>query len=94
VTHPGIFAVPSPLSKALNFAEAVRDAPAFLSVEPGSRHWPIFRRLCEEAGTRGNLVADAYLAAMAIESGSEWVTTDRDFSRFKGLKLRHPLKNK
>jgi predicted nucleic acid-binding protein len=36
-------------------------------------------------------VADAYYAALAIESGSEWITTDRDFSRFTGLRWRHPL---
>lgn len=48
------------------------------------------RRLCREAGARGNLVPDAYLAALAIESGSEWITMDRNFSRFKGLRWRHP----
>jgi len=37
------------------------------------------------------MVADAYLAALAIESGSEWVTTDRDYARFRGLRWRHPL---
>lgn len=34
---------------------------------------------------------DAYLAAIAIENGLEWVTTDRDFARFPGLRWRHPL---
>jgi hypothetical protein len=58
---------------------------------PGERHWGIFRRLCNEVGARGNLVPDAYLAALAIESGSEWVTTDRDYARFPGLRWRHPL---
>ena len=43
------------------------------------------------AAAKGNLVPDAYLAALAIESGSEWITTDRDFSRFPGLCWRHPL---
>jgi predicted nucleic acid-binding protein len=38
-------------------------------------------------------VADAYLAALAIESGSEWVTTDGDFARFPGLRWTHPLKH-
>jgi len=55
------------------------------------RHWEIFARLCAEGGVKGNLVPDAYLAALAIESGCEWITTDRDFSRFKGLRWRHPL---
>jgi hypothetical protein len=40
---------------------------------------------------RGNLVPDAYLAALAIESGSDWVSTDRDYARFPGLRWRHPL---
>ncbi|HEV3496005.1 MAG TPA: PIN domain-containing protein [Actinomycetes bacterium] len=47
--------------------------------------------LCRTAGVKGNLVPDAYLAALAIESGSEWITTDRDFSRFPGPRWRHPL---
>jgi len=37
------------------------------------------------------ILPDAYLAAIAIESGCEWITTDRDFSRFTGLTWRHPL---
>jgi predicted nucleic acid-binding protein len=41
--------------------------------------------------SRGNLVADAYLAALALEAGAEWITTDRDFARFPGLRWRHPL---
>jgi len=43
------------------------------------------------AGAKGNRVADAYLAALAIESGCEWITGDRDFSRLPGLRWRHPL---
>jgi hypothetical protein len=43
------------------------------------------------AFVKGNLVPDAYLAALAIESGSTWITTDRDYSRFAGLTWRHPL---
>jgi predicted nucleic acid-binding protein len=53
--------------------------------------WSIFTRLCQQATVKGNLVSDAYLAAMAIESGSEWISTDRDLSRSPGLKWRHPL---
>jgi toxin-antitoxin system PIN domain toxin len=92
VTHPRIFSVPSPLSRALGFVDGVRQSVAFLSIEPGPRHWTIFRRLCEEAGAKGNVIADAYLAAVAIESGGEWVTTDSDYARFPGLRVRHPLK--
>lgn len=91
VTHPKVFTQPSPLTDALEFTEQLRGRPNCVPVAPGRRHWEIFRQLCAEASAKGNLVPDAYLAAMAIEAGCEWVTTDRDFSRFKGLRWRHPL---
>lgn len=91
VTHPKVFKRPSSVADALVFAEQVRARPHCVRIEPGPRHWGIFRRLCVEAGTKGNLVPDAFLAALAIESGCEWISTDRDFSRFKGLRWRHPL---
>jgi uncharacterized protein len=91
VTHPRIFDPPSDLISALAFAELIRNQPNAVPILPGARHWAIFEGLCRAAGVRGNLVPDAYLAALAIESGSEWITTDRDYNRFPGLKLRHPL---
>lgn len=90
-THPRVFDPPSPLEAALRFASALRSQPNCVSVAPGPRHWDIFTRLCREGKTKGNLVSDAYLAALAIESGSEWITADRDYSRFPGLRWRHPL---
>jgi uncharacterized protein len=90
-THPKVFIKPSSLAQALEFTEQLRGRSNCVPVAPGLRHWEIFRGLCVDAGTKGNLVPDAYLAAMAIESGCEWITTDRDFSRFKGLRWRHPI---
>jgi uncharacterized protein len=91
VTHPKVFTPPSPLESALRFALELRSQTNCVAVAPGSRHWDIFVRLCGVAGVKGNLIPDAYLAALAIESGSEWITTDRDYSRFPGLRWRHPL---
>jgi len=91
VTHPRVFINPDPLPHALAFAAAMREAPNSVRISPGRSHWAIFTRLCEQAGVKGNLVPDAYLAALAIESGCEWITTDRDFARFPGLRWRHPL---
>ncbi len=90
VTHPRVFDPPTPLTAAMDFAEALRAQPNCVSVAPGNRHWGIFRRLCLEADVRGNLIPDAYLAALAVESGSEWISSDRDFSRFQGLRWRPP----
>ena len=90
-THPRIFDPPVPVADALAFADALRSQPNAVLVAPGPRHWEIFQRLCVAAGAKGNLVADAYLAALAIESGCEFMTADRDFSRFPGLRWRHPI---
>lgn len=86
-----MFDPPAPIEQALAFADALRDQPTAVLLGPGPRHWGIFERLCLEAGAKGNLVPDAYLAALAIESGAELITTDRDFARFPGLRWRHPL---
>ncbi|HEU0304939.1 MAG TPA: type II toxin-antitoxin system VapC family toxin [Gaiellaceae bacterium] len=91
VTHPRVFKTPSPLDVALAFATAVRRNPNCVVVQPGPRRWTIFERLCRESGAKGNIVADAYLAALAIEAGCEWMTTDRDYSRFASLRWRNPL---
>lgn len=91
VTHRRAFDPPSRVVDALAFVEELRSRPQRVSVIPGPRHWSIFVDLCVRAGARGNLVSDAYHAALAIESGSEWITGDRGFARFPGLRWRHPL---
>lgn len=91
VTHPRVFRDPTPLDRAIACVAELRARPNCLLVFPGERHWEIFTRLCRSARARGNLIPDAYLAAMAIESGTEWITTDRDYARFPGLRWRHPL---
>jgi toxin-antitoxin system PIN domain toxin len=91
VTHPRGMTTPAPIESALAFAEVLRSQPNALPLAPGPRHWGIFERLCRDAGVRGNLVPDAYLAALAIEHGAELVTTDRDFARFPGLRWRTPF---
>jgi toxin-antitoxin system PIN domain toxin len=91
VTHPRVFDPPSTIEQALAFVDDVRNQPHCVPINPGPRHWAIFESLCRTINVKGNLVPDAYLAALAIESGSEWITTDRDYGRFPGLSWRHPL---
>lgn len=91
VTHPRAFMRPTDLPTALTFAEGLRERPNRVRIDPGPKHWTIFTSLCSSTGARGNRVPDAYLAALAIESGSEWVTTDRGFARYPDLRWRHPL---
>jgi len=84
VTHPRVFRVPSPMKIALAFTHALRERPNCVLISPGSRHWEIFTNLCRTAGVKGNLVTDAYLAALARAHGGRLLTLDR------GLAAAHP----
>lgn len=82
VTHPKIYRDPTPLPRALEFAQIVRSRPNGVGVMPGRRHWSIFQRLSQSIEATGNDVPDAYLAALAIEAEATWVTLDAGFGRF------------
>jgi uncharacterized protein len=90
-THPRVFASPSRISEAFLFCNRLRELANCRIISPGQQHWEIFQRLCGHAAVKGNLAPDAWFAALAIESGCEWITTDRDYARFSGLRWRHPL---
>ncbi|WP_433433978.1 type II toxin-antitoxin system VapC family toxin [Nonomuraea sp. CA-141351] len=91
VTNRRVYKDPDDLERALTFAETYRNQPQASVVTPEARHWEIFCRLCRQAGATGNLVPDVYLAALAIEHGCEFVSCDKDFARFEGLRWRSPL---
>ena len=88
---------PRPLDHPFSSAEAVEivagwlERPTVALVHPGERHWEILRSLLEEGQAPGPLVMDAHLAALAIEHGATLATTDKDFTRFPGLRVFNPL---
>ena len=90
LTHPRVFVPPTPVASAMAFVDLLRDTPNAVLVAPGPRHWAIFRDLLSASGAIGNLVSDAWHAALAIEHGCEWITDDADFARFPGLRWRRP----
>ena len=90
-THPRIYVKPSRLDDAFAFARALLGQPACTVIQPGPRHWSIFEQLSRRVPAVGNLAQDAWFAAMAIESGCEWITADRDYGRFPGLRWRPPF---
>jgi toxin-antitoxin system PIN domain toxin len=89
-THRRALNPPTPLGDALDFCEGFRSRPNARIIAPGPRHWALFTDLCRRFDAVGNLAADAYLAALAIESGCEWISFDRDFARFPELDWRSP----
>jgi toxin-antitoxin system PIN domain toxin len=90
-THPRIYVSPSRLEDTLAFARVLLEQPHCTVVRPGARHFSIFEDLSRKAAASGNLVQDAWFAALALESGCEWITTDGDFARFPGLRWRRPF---
>jgi uncharacterized protein len=90
-TNHRIYRQPSPVSEVLDFCQAVRTAPAAVSLRPGIKHWEIFAQLCRDVGATANIVPDAYHAALAIENGATWISTNRGFARFPLLQWRSPF---
>lgn len=89
-TNPRVYREPSPLAEVIAFADGLLRQVNVAVVEPGERHFAIFTRLCLETMVTGPMVTDAWFAALAIEAGAEWVTFDRDYARFPGLRWRTP----
>lgn len=90
-TNRRTYSAPSSFDDAFGFCEDLLGQPHCQVVEPGERHWDIFKRLCVETDTRGPRLTDAWFAALAIEWGCEWITLDRDYARFPGLKWSVPV---
>ena len=90
VTNPRAFADPLTTDHALAAVQAITGRDACVLIRPGDRHFGLFLDLCRRVGARGNLVPDAYLAALAIEHRCRWVSDDRGFARFPGLNWATP----
>ena len=89
-THQAVFPRPLSLDAAVDQVRNWLRQPVVTVLEPGPRHLEILAGLLSEAGVGGNLVSEAHLAALAIESNGELVSFDRDFGRFVGLRWSHP----
>ena len=89
-TNRRIFEVPTPLAEAFAFLDAVLGQPNHLSLVPTERHLDLFEDLCRDFDAAGDLSADAYIAALAVDHGCEVVSLDRDFARFDRVAWRRP----
>ena len=92
VTHPKVFEKPSSPEVAIAFAQQIRSSEQAVCLAPGRNHWDLFLQCVQSISAQGNDVPDAYHAALALEWDCDWVTADKGFRRFKGLRVRHPLK--
>ena len=93
-TNARVFEQPLSLHQALARIQSWIDQPCTRIVSPTERHWMVFQKMLVDGQAVANLVTDAHLAALAVEHGCELITTDSDFSRFRGIRWRNPLNGK
>ncbi len=92
VTHPRIYAPPTPLAVAVDQVEAWLESPSLTLLAESEIYWPALRTALQEGRIAGPLVHDARVAALCRLHGvRELWSADRDFSRFPGLPVRNPL---
>jgi toxin-antitoxin system PIN domain toxin len=91
VTNRRIFDHPTPIVDAPSFIEALHAYPKVLRIEPGPAHWGLFADICRVSRPAGDLVPDAWLAALTIENHATLITSDLGFGRYPGLKWRDLL---
>jgi hypothetical protein len=86
VTNPRIMAAPAPLPHALRFTDVLRTAPRARLLTAQRATWDqLAEWAAGDRGLRGNLVPDAWLAALARTHGARLATADRGFARYPGV---------
>ena len=90
ITHPRVTANPLTPADAWSYITDWLDADQAWVPAPGSRHRDILGQLLIDGDLRGNLVADAHLAALAIEHGTAICSFDSNFTRFNDLRWIDP----
>lgn len=92
VTHPRIYAPPTPLEKAMEQIEAWLESPSLVLLSEGEDYWLQIKPILQVARVSGPQVHDARIVALCQQHGvSELWTADRDFGRFPGINVRNPL---
>ena len=92
VTHPRIYAPPTPLEVALDKVEAWLEAPNLVLLVESEGYWSELRSVLQAGRVIGAQVHDARVAALCRLHGvQELWSADRDFGRFPRLAVRNPL---
>jgi uncharacterized protein len=92
VTHPRVFAPPTPLELALGQIDVWLESPSLALLTESPTHWNTLRALLVESAITGPRVHDARIMALCQQHGvREFWSADRDFSRFAGVRVVNPL---
>ena len=85
ITNRAVFSIPATFGQAWSFVRAVMQQDTYARYASDERVLDEFARLSEAARANGNLITDAYVAAVAASLGATVVTFDRDFRKFDGV---------
>lgn len=92
VTHPRIYAPPTPADLAIEQIEAWLESPSLTLLGETEVHWRELRALIESAHVAGPQVHDARIAALCLQHGVRTLwSADRDFGRYPSLVVVNPL---
>ncbi len=91
VTNPALRGERFTPQEAVAIVDEWLAQPNVRTIDPGEGHWTLLRQTIVAGQVRGPLMTDAQLAALTMEYGGTLYTTDRDFSRFPGLRWHNPL---
>jgi len=92
VTHPRVYAPPTPLETALATVEGLVSVPSLRILAAGLEDWPVLAEAFRRGRVRGPRVHDAHIAAVCRDHGvTEILTADRRFPRLRGLRVRDIL---
>ena len=88
MTHPRLFDPPYSAEEACEALARLLASPSLSMLLPGASYPALLAEAVREANAIGNLVFDAQVVALCRESGvSRLLTEDRDFDRFRGLRI-------
>jgi len=91
MTKGKILANPLTIAEAVSIVNEWFTSGATSLIDPGPRYWDVLQELLMSSNVRGDLVADAHIAALAIENDAVVCTADRDFDRFPGVRVFNPV---
>lgn len=90
-SNPRVFPRACSVGQAWQVVEAWLDCPTVWIPVPTERHREVLRAMISSGTNASRLVADAHMAALAIEHGLTLQSSDADFARFTGLRWENPL---
>jgi uncharacterized protein len=91
VTNPAAYTRPRDLASACQVIDDYLVHSNVSTIEPAPDYWKLFRRVLTESQAGHRLLPDAHLASLALQHNAAICTNDKDFTRFRGVRVINPV---